>query len=519
MLNGDINTGTSIPSVDQMYCRNLTVSPGRTLTVAGNTNLVLVSGTLNYTGATIEVQSGGSFIQTSTSTGDPVTNGSSVFRVRRQGLGGSIAGYNYVASPVQNVAMSSITTSSILPTVRWKFDETGLTFNSRWVSVPGTEILQPGRGYLVITPGMLTFSGQRPFNQGGSGWSSSIAITRTDLPGGNGYNIIGNPFPSDLDMTEFVSTNGVSGTDVITGEYWFWHETTPNGTGTIAGGAGNFVACSGLTDPDSAYAATGQGFYVRANNLGTANVLFTNAMRDERGPNAGNNNRTDFFRTEETRERFRLSVSHPSGLQDNLLIGFAADFTDGYDRGWDATKLDGNSRLMLAAIQASQRYAIAALPKPTGGFELPLTLQIGASGDYTFVANRVTNHTTEKLFLEDRQTGEYYYLDPNRAHTLRLEAGNYRERFYLRRANEVVDKQNDANLAQAEVYAYANELIVQAKTEATVQIYNLMGQLLASYPRVVNEARLKTNVPAPGVYLVKVITATGITERRVLLTP
>jgi hypothetical protein len=521
VITANLNTDTSVPSVNQMYCRNLTVNPGQTLVAQGNAQLVLVSGTLNYSGATIEVRDGASFIQTATSTGNPVTNASSVFRLLRQGLGGSIGGYNYVASPVQNVAMSAITTSSIAPTVRWKFDEPGATFDDRWVSVPGTEILLPGRGYLVVTPGLLTFNGLRPFNEGGSGWASDVTITRTALPSGDGFNIIGNPFPSDLDMVKFVDANGVNGNNSITGEYWFWHETNTNGTGTVVGGAGNFLAFSGLTLPDSAYVATGQGFYVQANSLGSALVTFTNDMRTENSPNVNNNNRTDFFRTEETKERFRLRVSHTSGLRDDLLIGFASEFTDGPDRGWDASKLDGNNRLMLAAVQANKRYAIAALPKPSADFALPLTLQVGSAGDYTFMADRVTNQTEEKLFLEDRQTGKFYDLEPNRAHTLPLEAGNYRERFYLRKSGGATAAERAEGQAnQPLVYASGNELTVVPATDGeqvTVLLYSQTGHLLASYEKVVKGARLKTSVPIHGVYLVKTVSATTSSQHRVWL--
>jgi subtilisin family serine protease len=494
------------------FARHLHVLKGQTLTVEPN-GLVLLDGQLRYPGGTIQVRSGGSFIQTDASLGNPQADAQSTFRVERMGLGGTLAGYNYISSPTQGVPMSSVTGSTIFPDERWKYFEGAAGAGDRWVSVPGTELLEPARGYLMVTPGLLNFTGQRPFNQGGSGWSSSVPISRTALPSGNGFNLVGNPFPSDLDMLALLTQNGPApaGNGATTAEAWFWHETNPNGSGTQASGAGSFVTMTLLTPPAEAYAATGQGFYVRAAAPGIANLEFRNNQRTERSGRT-----PDFFRPEEENfSRFRLKIEGTGGLTDQLLVGFGPRFTDGADPGWDGEKMDGEAPLNLAAIQGNgTRYAVAALPVPAPTFRLPLAVRVAAAGNYTFSAEAVPNPTDEKLFLVDKQTNEHYYLEVGRPHTLALPAGNHRDRFYLGRASEVVGGPSPAG---ARAWASGRTLVVQAGAGARLELTDLQGRVLAQYHNLADRAVLATAVPVSGVYLLRVAGPLGTLAQRVWL--
>ncbi|MCU0450855.1 MAG: S8 family serine peptidase [Bernardetiaceae bacterium] len=492
------------------FTRHLHVLQGQTLTV-GQNGLVLVDGSLRYPGATIQVLSGGSFLQTDASLGDPETNARSLFRVERMGLSGASTGYSYVSSPVQGVPMSSVSSRASLPGTRLKYFEGAADGSQRWVDVPPDELLEPGRGYLMVTPGLLTFAGQRPFNQNGSGWGSSAPITRTPLPSGNGFNAVGNPFPSDLDMLAFLTQNGPApaGNGATTAEAWFWRANNS----TQISGAGTFVSMTLLTPPAEAYAATGQGFYVRAAALGTANVEFRNNQRTERSGRA-----PDFFRSEEERfTRFRLKLESTDGTTDRLLLGFGPRFTTGVDLGWDGEKMDGNQRVNLAARQANgTRYAVAALPVPDQNFRLPLTVQVAAAGSYTFAAEAVPGQADEKLFLVDRQTNEHYYLEVDRPHTLTLQAGNYRDRFYLARASEVVGNQG---ATEVRVWTSGHLMVVRAGAGASLELADLQGRVLARHEQLANGAVLAAEVPTAGVYLLRVAGPLGTLAQRVWLAP
>ncbi|MCU0451749.1 MAG: T9SS type A sorting domain-containing protein [Bernardetiaceae bacterium] len=313
--------------------------------------------------------------------------------------------------------------------------------------------------------------------------------------------MVGNPYPSPLRLSALFNDNN-NLTTGISGTAWFWQDDN-NGTGT-----GNFTAVNGVTNP-TAQAAVGQSFYVLAN--GTSGILaFTNAQRQAGNP--------VFYREEgEPMERLRLEVTG-AGTRDELWAAFAPSFTQGFERGYDAEKLEGDTRLSLSAVTAHGRLAVAALPPATTGqFELPLQLMARQAGTYTFAASLVQSGG-RNLALEDRQTGQLYHLQPGQAHTLALAAGTYRDRFYLREAGTGPQNNTQAGEA-AHAYAFGRELFVAAGAEAEVRVYNLLGVELARFAGVPpgGPRRLAVGVPAPGVYVVKVATASGTVQQRVWL--
>jgi hypothetical protein len=165
------------------------------------------------------------------------------------------------------------------------------------------------------------------------------------------------------------------------------------------------------------------------------------------------------------------------------------------------------------------RYEVAALPELAGGqrFELPLQLYARSAGEYTFSAGGVDSPLGQKLFLEDRQTGEFHYLAPGRAHTVNLAAGTHRDRFYLRASSEVAGQAQVGEAVQA--YSFGRDLFVEASETASVAVYDVLGVEVARFANVQPGGlrRLDARVPRSGVYVVRVATATETVEKRVWL--
>jgi hypothetical protein len=164
------------------------------------------------------------------------------------------------------------------------------------------------------------------------------------------------------------------------------------------------------------------------------------------------------------------------------------------------------------------RYEVAALPELAGGqrFELPLQLYARSAGEYTFSAGGVESPLGQKLFLEDRQTGEFHYLAPGRAHTVNLAAGTHRDRFYLRASSEVAG----ARAGEAvQAYSFGRDLFVEASETASVAVYDVLGVEVARFAGVQPGGlrRLDARVPRSGVYVVRVATATETVEKRMWL--
>ncbi len=465
-------------------CATLTVNSGSTFIVPANVAATVTS-QLNYAG-NVTVQSGGALIQT---TGSTLGTSSGTFSVLRTGTGGTVGSprYNYWASPVANFPVTNVPAFAInaLP-LRFTFNNgTGV-----W-DVANAGNMASTQGYAVVNGGNLTFTGTGAANAVHNGTYTPAV--------GPGFNLVGNPYPSPLRISTFMAAN-----PTLDGSVWFWNDS--GGYVTVTG-TGNYVVSTGI-NPDQLQVANTQGFFVRRIGAGTT-ITFNNAQREAGNPT--------FYRGEESMGRFKLAVTAANGLRDYVLAGFRDDFTPTFDRGFDGEKMDGNNRLGMAAVQADRRYMNVALPTAER-LLLPLTLHLAEAGAYTFAAEAIESPIGQKLFLEDRQTGEFYYLQPGRHHTLNLPAGNYQDRFFLRASGEVVG-QNAQSGETVSAYSFDRDLFVDASEKAEVRLYNTMGVLIQCWPNVPagRLSRLNVDIPLAGVFVVRLTSASGTVEQRVWL--
>jgi hypothetical protein len=465
--------------------KGLTVNAGAKLTI-GNQQTVAVRGTFRYLGE-VEVMHAGAFVQAEGSPVDPASTGT--FRLRKNGQ--TAVAYNFWAAPVANFAVTSLPSFN---NARFVFSEA----TAAWPAASG--LMEAGRGYTAIQAGEVVFSGA-PHN-------GTLVRPGVTLTGGSafaGFNLVGNPYPSPLSLRAFFAAN-----PQLDGTAWLWQD---NGQGQ---GRGNYVALNLLSDVPQV--ATAQGFFVRRNDAqGSNDVLFTNAQRAGGAP--------QFFRGEgDAPERVRVLVRRADGLQDQVLVGFHDEFTTGIDRLYDGKKMDGNGQLSLAAQQNGGRYANTALPKSelAGGFELPLHLQVGQSGTYTFQADdQLPGPASQVLFLEDRQAQEWYYLQPGREHTISLPAGNHQGRFYLRKGGEVVGA--TASDTPVAAYSFGSQVYVQfaGHLTETAQAYivDQSGNTLLSYANLRPAAKvvLPAKVAVQGVYILKIVSQAGVFSQKIWL--
>jgi hypothetical protein len=411
------------------------------------------------------------------------------------------AGYNFLSSPVGNVRLENIGNNSAFSAFRYTHNPNNLP-SSRWVPVPANTVMLPGVGYTYVQPvGSNTITFVSLNGLSGQPRNGNYNVSLTGVAGYR-FNLVGNPYPSPLSMQTFFNNN-FAAIDAL----YFWIDNN-NATGT-----GTYQTKNSINITSTDRIAVAQGFMVNA-LTSPPQLQFNNGQRVA--------DVTALLRSEQDEqvnmERFKMTVAR-NGERDELWVAFSESFTQGRDNGYDAAKLDGNSPVSLAARLNDERLAIAALPKPEAGraFELPLTLAVRNAGSYTIAAEDVPNATSEKLFLEDRTTGEFYYLQTGKSHTLNLQAGNYRDRFFLRRASEVKGESQVGQVAGA--YAFDRSLFVQAEGTAQVALFSTMGTEVQRFANVNGGAlrRLETNVPASGVYIVKVYTQDGVSERRVWL--
>ncbi|HRN98337.1 MAG TPA: hypothetical protein PLA69_03325, partial [Flavobacterium sp.] len=162
------------------------------------------------------------------------------------------------------------------PTVRfYNYNTTTNLYNS----VPSISTAQfaQGAGYLIRMPNNHPTTPtvwEGVFN--GVPHNGDVSVTMNNLGAGQAYNLVGNPYPSAIDMYAFVQDN----TDAITGTLYFWRKTNNIASPSYCQWTqGTFVSNGEdqVVDPDGVI-RTGQGFFVEA-KPGQVSLIFKNTHR------------------------------------------------------------------------------------------------------------------------------------------------------------------------------------------------------------------------------------------------
>jgi hypothetical protein len=295
----------------------------------------------------------------------------------------------------------------------------------------------------------------------------------------NGYNLIGNPYPSAIALADFLATNS----NTIDGTIWLWRKIN-----NLSSGIGYATLTNaGLTSiqPDVAEGSSGgkigigQGFFVKVTSgLTVANIAFNNAMRSA-------NNSHLFFRNQNTtvskKHRIWLNLSNATQTIDQMLVGYITDATDGVDYGFEG-KTFGNNAISLSSLVDDNPYTIQARSLPFEATDVVyLNFETNSAGTYTISIDRVDGlfETNQDIFLKDNLTGNLHNLKLA-AYSFQSQMGNFNTRFEIRYQNQL-DVNNPVFDANA-VIIYKQEGTIHINSGNFVmnkiEIYDTTGRLL-----------------------------------------
>ncbi len=505
---------------------NLTITSAAQVVVDSNWVLT-VEGPIANQGALI-IESGSSLIQTHSGADANINSGE--YDVRRIGSN-SPSEYNIWSSPVQDDSITDgpgAVFNGANPcdiytfngsTQKWKYDfpvgfsttclGNPVTFTSAHVltDVSPDNKLDPMRGYFV--PGDTNFPKRRFVGDINNGEISTpiyyTTITTTQWSGTN-WNLVGNPYPSAIDLQTFWTLN--AGTGNITDGIYFWNSAASPAYDQCAdyivwnpvGVASSCGASS--TQATLGVVSSGQGFWVYANGTGTGTktLTFNNSLRTT----AQNSN---FYKKSPAFERVWLSVQRNGRATNQILLGLKDDATVGYDPMYDARKLPESSSFELAFVQDSGIYLILA--QPTISYneqeELPLYLRTDSAGIHTFAFDSTQNVSSgNKYYLIDKSLNITH--DLSTPYQVQLPAGTYQNRFYLLYRDVVNDVNSSVAVSNTvKVFQSGSEIVVQSgkKRLKEVTVYNAVGQIITR-KNSINERQISISSQqlAAGVYMV-----------------
>jgi hypothetical protein len=391
------------------------------------------------------------------------------------------------------------------PSDHWKY-----VWNDGWwptdTILDGTKMT--GYAMWAASTGPYINSGMvRPYGSLNTG-NVNATITWSTYSGGghNGYNLVGNPYPSAIDLHDA----GI-GWGAITKSAWIYDPALHDYRTWLYGGGGTYGSGSNIIAPQ-------QGFIIRGTIASDVFGMVNAARRI---------NHMTFVKDQpEIYDRLVLDVSCSQNTYgDEMAVRFLDSAKPSYDDMYDAYKLYGASEApqLYSIIPGDSTLTVNSLPWSGINQVVPLGFQCGTNDSFTITASNLqTFRSGVVIYLEDTANagGGFYNLTLNNNYSFTANAGTSNGRFFLHFYNPFfgVNEHTDAGL---QIYSFDSYVYVknhfQGVTSGVITIYDMIGKTV--FQNNLKNANLNKFNPGlmQGYYIVKVVTAENVYTQKVYL--
>jgi len=499
---------TDYTAASNLAACSMQINSPAVVTFPSGTNLTITGNISVEAGAQLIIGSNANLIQagtanTNTGTGVTVRRNASMRRLD----------YVYWSSPVENQNLQAFSPAT-LPGRFYTIDE---QTNSFLPADPATSFA-PAKGYLVRAPNTYTDGPAQPFAGSFTGRPNSGTITVPVTALGEGYNLIGNPYPSTVNADLFLAAPANQNIEAL----YFWTHLASTGGGTnyaTYNSTGTASATPSNTDPASAtpngFIQTGQAFIAQVSSSGNAN--FTNFMRAA-------NNSDQFFRTasDAAKSRIWLNLASGNAFFNQAMVGYVPGATNGLDSRFDGRLIESTGTRLYSPIGGGE-YTIQGRALPFGTADaVVLGFKAAAAGTFTISLDHADGLFDEcqDIFLKDNL--EHSVTDiRNAPHTFASASGTFNERFEIVYQNTTLGTGNPALDADSIVaYRQGNSLHINAGSSLLeeVKVYDLQGRLLYQKKGIgASSLAISTLQPSQQLLILQAATPEGQTAAKKIL--
>jgi len=489
-----VPTGTSTVTIDDVAndpvasgaisVNDMTINSGAQLTVNGAVT----------NNDVITVNSGGSFIAKTSVSGN-VTYNRTIGTTNWYLISSPVNGQDIDAfASAEGLALGTVNNRGLSSynngTPGWAYYQNGASGTGNF---PQGE----GRSLKLAASGDIAFTGTMPVSDVGVSISSNM----------NGFNLIGNPYPSyipanvNADGTNNVLT--INTASLTEQTLWFWNQGTSSYEQINQATSARFIAPT-------------QGFFVSSNGSNTFN--FTEAMQSHQTDN--------FQRNANTRPEILLSLTDGNTVK-TADVYYINNTTLGWDNGYDSTIFSGTEHTFtiythLVNDSNGQNLGIQSLPDTNlESMVIPVGVHAASGTNITISAASINLPADIQVYLEDRDTGTYSLLDATSDFTETLsEDLNGIGRFYLHTTANALSI-GDEVLAAVSMYTSSSDnlrIVGVQSGEAKVKIFNILGRQILNTSFIgagVNDITLPSF--RTGVYIVQLETEKGSLNKKIII--
>jgi hypothetical protein len=314
----------------------------------------------------------------------------------------------------------------------------------------------------------------------------------------NGYQAVGNPYPSVIDAQTFVTANTAN----IENTLYFWRKTNlASGSSYATWTSGGATSVTPTSGTPNGKIQVGQGFIVQAKQAGTVANFFTNSMR-EAAPTS-----TQFFKVkqEAQKDRLWLNLTGANDVFSQALVAYVADGSLGLDQ-YDG-KYINDSDIALTSSIAGTEYTIQGRPAFDATDVVALNFKTSVAGAYTIAIDHVDGLFSkgQDIYLVDKKVGVTTNLNEG-AYNFTAEAGVDNTRFELTYQKTLKVDAPLFNENSVLVSRSNGTVNVKSNTVAinNVKVYDIQGRLVAERKNVKSNSASFSNLKVNQVLIVKV---------------
>lgn len=292
---------------------------------------------------------------------------------------------------------------------------------------------------------------------------NGLTLTNNNASFGDGWNLVGNPYPSVLDISKLDFGENI----VASANVW------------VHGSSGPYKAWSqgGGGDIEARYIQPGQGFMIQLTS-DDQNLTFTNSARTNYGLDSFDKENPDQFSSS-----LKISISDQSGRSDNTYISLNEDANLYFDPYFDSHKLFGGSEnpyiYSYINIEEDERAAIQSIPPPNEGDVIHLGTKLGQPGEYNLVFSGLNSFNSQyEFYLLDKKLDKIVHIELDSSYIFNYESGDALNRFDL-----VLDLSTTSEIISEDLfncYYTSDYLFIHLSDEKTndydINIYNILGQ-------------------------------------------
>lgn len=514
--------------------KNMTINSGISFNLKSNMQVIVYGSVVNN--GTLIVESNASFVHrdnTSTYSGSGTALVKREAKLKRND-------YNYWSSPVANQNIYNFS----IGTPKWyffKYNEKDDKFYANQINNNST--FEPGIGYAIRgkdsyalgTPTTETFSFSGIPNNG----TYNITLKRS-AGSDKGYNLIGNPYPSNLNLVTFAKAGPNRGSIVL--KFWFWSNinqvTYQQGSSYAGNNYATYVVDVGGIGPTyvsgsteeitlrpSGTARVAQGFIVQA-KYDNAPISFTNSMRATVNSLSAifynkNDGEDEPQEPEPIIDRYWLKLINPDNIANDILIAHIAEATNNYDEDYDAALFAMGNDAFYSVV-GTNKLQIQARALPISDSDvIPLAYKTSKAGNCIIALNDkdgVFKDSNKAIYLKDKVTGtvtnlqEGYYTFNSEVLTIPNDS-----RFEILYANSVLAADKAAT-NQWIVYKQDTDWVVRGNDRIDgLDLYDASGKLVRSLAgNNAGELKLSNVGLLKGLYVMKIKTGKGTVTKKLL---